>query len=250
MKHKEILYKGIPILTALLLWQGLSALVGMEMLLASPWAVTRRLAALALTPGTWGTVLFSLLRISGGFFSALFAGFVLALIAGRFPWAKRLLQPYVATIRAVPVASFIILCLIWFSGSALTVLISFLIAFPVIYTNVLQGLESVDPKLEEMADLYEVGGLRRFLYIRLPGIKPFLISGCGISVGMAWKAGVAAEVIGVVGNSIGEQLYDAKIYFLNADLLAWTVLIVLLSVAMEKLVRLALRFVFSRLEKL
>ena len=177
-------------------------------------------------------------------------GCVLALLAGRFRIVEILLWPYIMAMKAVPVASFIILCLIWFSYTQLTVFIAFLIAFPVIYSNFLQGMKSTDKNLLEMAELYRVSWGRRFLYIYLPGVKPYIISACSIAVGMAWKAGVAAEVIGVVGDSIGEKLYEAKVYFQNAELLSWTIVIILLSVIGEKLFQLLIRAVFAGIEKL
>ena len=124
--------------------------------------------------------------------------------------------------------------------------IAFLIAFPVIYTNVLQGIRSTDPQLLEMAQLFRVRGIRKRFYVQLPGIMPFLTSACGVAIGMAWKAGVAAEVIGVINGSIGQKLYDAKVYFQNADLLSWTLIIILLSVAGEKLFVLLLRALYKR----
>jgi len=123
-----------------------------------------------------------------------------------------------------------------------------LIAFPVIYSNVLQGIKSTDKGLIELSDLYNVPFNRRLLYIYIPTIKPFLLSSCNVAIGMAWKAGVAAEVIGVIKGSIGGKLYDAKIYFQNADLLAWTVVIILISVLSEKIFLKILKFFFTRLE--
>ena len=67
---------------------------------------------------------------------------------------------------------------------------------------------------------------------------------------MAWKAGVAAEVIGVIDGSIGGKLYDAKIYLLNSDLLAWTVVIIALSVVSEKIFSMLLKAIFERIEKI
>jgi NitT/TauT family transport system permease protein len=98
----------------------------------------------------------------------------------------------------------------------------------------------------EMAGLYKVRGVRKLFYIQLPGVMPFLTSACSVAIGMAWKAGVAAEVIGVINGSIGQKLYDAKIYFQNADLLSWTVIIILLSVAGEKLFVRLLRFLYRK----
>ena len=231
---------------ALVLWQIVSMIVGMDMLLVSPLKVLARLCTIWREKDFLSTVLFSMCRIFGGFLLAFLAGIGLALLAGRFRTVEVLLWPYVVTIKSVPIASFIILCLIWFSYSQMTVFIAFLIAFPVIYSNVLQGIRSTDPQLVEMAKVYKVRGFRKLFYIHLPGVMPFLMSACGVAIGMSWKAGVAAEVIGVINGSIGQKLYDAKIYFQNVDLLSWTLIIILLSVAGEKLFVRLLRSLYRR----
>ena len=247
---KSVIYKTGAVILALVLWQGISMIVNMDMLLASPFKVLKRLLTIWTEEGFASTVLFSMLRIVGGFLVALAIGIILALLAGRFRTVEILLWPYVVTIKTVPIASFIILCLIWFSFGQLTVFIAFLIAFPVIYSNVLQGIKSTDRDMLEMTELYRVSWGRKLLYVYLPNIKPYLISACSVAVGMAWKAGVAAEVIGVVNGSIGEKLYNAKIYFLNADLLSWTLIIILLSVLIEKLFVFLLKRIYEGVEKL
>ena len=244
--NKSLLKKTGAVLLALALWQIVSMIVGMEMLLASPLKVLMRLGTIWRENDFLSTVLFSVARIFGGFLLAFLTGIGLALLAGRFSMVETLLWPYVVTIKSVPIASFIILCLIWFSYTQMTVFIAFLIAFPVIYSNVLQGIRSTDPQMNEMAKLYRIRGARKLFYIQLPGIMPFLTSACSVAIGMAWKAGVAAEVIGVINGSIGRKLYDAKIYFQNADLLAWTMIIILLSVAGEKIFVRLLRFLYRR----
>lgn len=248
--NKNLIYKATAVLLALILWQFISMFIDMEMLLASPLTVLNRLFNIIFEEDFLKTVLFSMGRITKGFLLAFSGGCILAVLAGRFKWIEMLLWPYIITIKAVPVASFIILCLIWFSYKQLTILIAFLIAFPVIYTNFLEGLKNTDKKLIEMADLYNVNWRRKLLYIYLPNVKPYLLSACSIAIGMAWKAGVAAEVIGVVDCSIGERLYESKIYFLNADLLSWTIVIILLSVLGEKLFQALIRLLFAGMEKL
>ena len=242
---KEIIYKAGAVLIALALWQLAAMTVGMDILLVSPVKVIARLFTIWREEGFIGTVLFSLLRIMSGFLIALALGFLLALAAGRIKAVEYLLWPYVVTFKAVPVASFIIMCLIWLSYSQLTVFISFLIVFPVIYSNVLTGLKNTDKDLLEMADVFRLSYGKKFKYIYMPGIRPYLESSCVISVGMAFKAGVAAEVIGVVDGSIGEKLYEAKIYFQSADLFAWTIILVVMSVLLEKLFSKLIRMIFA-----
>lgn len=225
-------------------------LIGADFLLASPFSVVKRLSTLIFENDFIKTVLFSFARIGIGFLWAFSLGIILAIAASRYQLIEYFLWPYVNIIKSVPVASFIILCLIWLDYEMLTVVIAFLIAFPAIYSNVLQGMKSADKQLAEVGKLYNVPFGRRFLYIYLPSIKPFLISSCNVAVGMAWKAGVAAEVIGIVKGSIGEKLYESKIYFQNADLLAWTVVIIFVSAISEKIFVLLLRSLFRRIEQI
>ena len=226
---------------ALLVWQAASWAVGSALLLPSPVRVLERLAALAGTEVFWRSAVFSFARIAGGFALALVLGTALALAAGRWPVVDVLLRPYVLAVKSVPVASFIILALIWMDSAALPMFISFLMVFPLLYTNVLTGLRSADGQLLEMARSFRVPWRRQLRGIFLPAIEPFLLAGCATALGMSWKAGVAAEVIGVVAGSLGERLYDAKIYLQTADLLAWTVVIVALSALFERAVLALLR---------
>ena len=229
---------------AVAVWQIASMAVGSRLLLASPVQVVVRLAALVPTAAFWQTVLFSLLRIAGGFLLALLSATVLALAAGRLRIIEILLQPYVLAIKSVPVASFIILALIWLKTAQLSLFISFLMVFPLRYTNILAGIKSADGALLEMAQVFCVPWKRRLRMIYLPAVEPFLLAGSTAALGMSWKAGVAAEVIGVVSGSIGERLYEAKIYLQTADLLAWTVVIVALSAGFEWLALRLLRHGF------
>ena len=189
------------------------------------------------------------MRIASGFLLALAAGSLLAIIAGRYSFAEMILWPFIATIKSVPVASFIILCLIWLSSKNLSVFISFLIVLPIIYQNTLQGIKSTDKKLLEMAAVFRIGLFRRLKYIHIPNIKPYLISACSVSIGMSWKAGIAAEVIGIPDGSIGKRLYEAKIYLNSGDLFAWTTVIVAISIAFEKLFLFLLKKAYVLLEK-
>ena len=88
--------------------------------------------------------------------------------------------------------------------------------------------------------------IRRIRYIIMPQLSPYLISAGRVTAGMAWKAGVAAEIIGMPKGSVGQMLYMSKIYLDTDDLLAWTVIIVVLSVIFEKLVVLTLKAALKR----
>lgn len=220
---------------AVLVWQAASMAVGSALLLPSPAAVLVRLAALLPDGGFWRAVWFSFCRIAGGFGAALVLGTALAFAAGRWPVVDVLLRPYVLVIKSVPVASFIILALIWLSSRTLPLFIAALMVFPPVYLNVLEGIRRTDASLLEMARVFRVPFSRTLRGVYLPQVLPYFRSAVSAALGLCWKAGTAAEVIALSSGSIGEKLYNAKIYFQTADLFAWTAAIVLISAAFEKL---------------
>ena len=247
-KRDEYLKRAAAIAFALMLWQAAAMALSQRLLLVSPIQVAVRLGSLLLEGSFWRTVLYSFLRIEAGFLLGLFAGAVLAAAAARFSLLEILIWPFMTAVKSVPVASFIILSLIWLGASGLSVFISFLMVLPIVYFNVLEGMKSTDRKLLEMAEVFAIPWGRRMRYLYLPQVKSFLLSACRTALGISWKAGIAAEVIGIPDGSIGERLYEAKIYLDTADLFAWTLVIVLLSALFEKLFLWGMKKGFARLE--
>lgn len=246
-KTKKRLISAAAILFWLIVWEVLAVLIPSKVLFASPVTVIVKLFELVRTANFWSAVGFSTLRIALGFIFAFLAGIMLAALSAVSRTVKALISPLMRLLKAVPVASFIILALLWIKSANLSVLISFVMVLPVIYTNVLQGIESADKKLLEMAKVYRMKPSKQFRYIYLPSVMPALTAGCSVALGFSWKSGIAAEVIGIPAGSIGEKLYEAKLYLMTGELFAWTLVIVLLSVLFEKLVMLLIHKLAQKL---
>ena len=214
------------------IWQFASMYLGQEILLASPVSVVRKLFELSFTGNFWQSVGFSFVRIVTGFLLAMFLGIFLAVLAYWSKTVEILIAPVIAVVKSTSVASFIILCLIWIPSRNLSVFISFLMVLPVIYTNILEGIRQTDSKILEMAKVFQVNPGRKIRYIYVSQVLPYFLSACRLSLGMCWKAGVAAEVIGVPSGSIGEKLYNANLN--TPDLFAWTIVIIVISFVFEK----------------
>lgn len=232
--RKKLITAG-AILFWLLVWEIAARLIGKSVLLASPVEVVGRIFALLPEKDFWASVFFTMGRVLLGFFLGTAVGIVFAAGAGRFPWLERLLAPLLSCIKSIPVASFTILALIWISSKNLSVLIAFLIAVPVVYSNLLEGIHALDKRLTEMAAVFRIPPLRRFFGVYLSQLLPCFRSASRLAMGLCWKSGVAAEVIGIPNGSIGEKLYSSKIYLETADLFAWTVVVILCSLLCEKL---------------
>lgn len=220
----------------LVVWQLLSLAVDNPILMVGPITTLMALLENIVTTAFWKTVCCSVLRITAGFLAGVFVGLIMAAMSARFSILEEIFSPVLSMVKAVPVASFVVLFLIWWRSDWLSVAISFCVVLPNIYVNTLEGIRHADHRLLEMAKVFRLHGLDCFFYIFRPALRPFLDSGIRVSVGMSWKSGVAAEVIGTPDFSIGERLYMSKIYLNTADVLAWTVMTVLLSAFFEKII--------------
>ena len=244
---------SLSVIVALVLWQVGAALFGRYMgaggfLVASPVSVALRIIDLISKADFWLRVWFSFFRILTGFIAALITGAALAIAAASRTLVETLLWPYITVIKTTPVASFIILCLLWVGSANLSAVISFLMVLPVVYANLLEGIRGADRHLLEMAEVFRVGWVRRALYIYMPHLKPYIVSACAVALGTTWKSGIAAEVIGIPRGSIGEMLYEAKIYLSATDLFTWTVVIIIISVSFEKAFMALLRKFYDMIE--
>ena len=230
------------------IWQFISYLTGLELIIASPVKVFISFFSLLKTQLFYKCMINSFVKIILGFMIAFVTGIIFATAAHQFQFIKEFLSPLIYLTKALPVVSFIILLLIWAGSKNLSVLISFIVVFPMIYIGTLEGFNNLDVKLLEMSKVFRMGWLKKARYIYAPEIFPYIISNCKIALGMCWKAGISAEVIGLPSKSIGEQMYLSKLYLMTDDLLAWSIAIIIVSVIFEKLFLIILNGIRKGLE--
>ena len=231
--RKPLWKKAGAVLFWIALWKLVSLAVDNPIVLAAPESAAAAFLRLLAQADFWKTVTASGLRILGGLLASGAAGIALGGASYRFPLAEILLAPFMKLLRAVPVASFVILALVWVGTEGLTFAVVAVAVLPILYTSTLNGLRAVPTQMLEVAQVFRIGSWRRIWYIYRPSLLPFLLNAASIAVGMSWKAGVAAEVIGIPDWSIGERLYMAKIYLEMDQLFAWTAAVLLLSVVYE-----------------
>lgn len=225
----------------LLVWEIADRVVDNRLILTGPIRTAQALVEQVTDPQFWPIVAASFGRISLGFTAAFVVGIILALIAHRSTLVRDVMAPVMQVLKTVPMVSFIIMLLIWVGAQALTVWLAFLIVTPLIYLNMTAGLGAVDRNSIEIAQVHRVSAGKRFLYVYRPVFMPFLISACQIGVGMSWKAGIMAEVFATPAFSVGKEMFTAKTFLDTPALFAWTVVVMLLSIAFERLVMSLLR---------
>lgn len=237
------------IIVAILLWQLLAMKLDQKLLLATPVDVAKTLGVLVKSQEFYSAIAYSMGRILFGLLIGAAVGTACALLAGRWHFMEVLFWPYFSAMKATPVASIVILCLVWLSSRRLSVFIVFLVVTPVIYTNILAGIKNLDLKMKDMARVFGINGLRRLLYVYLPELKTYIIAAFTLATGMAFKAGIAAEVIGTPGGSVGKMLYNAKVYLETPELFAWTLVIIALSVVVEQVILGLVKWMFAGLQR-
>ncbi len=239
MQAKKDLIKNIAAKVAvaafwLLVWWILYLLIARPVILDSPAQTFLTLLTLLIEKAFWSKVALSLLRILLGLAIGCVAGVVLSVFTSRSKAVYELFKPILTLAKTVPVVSFIMLLWLAFFKykGVMPVVISALMVFPIIWSDMTIAQKTMDNKLLEMANCcakpFDV-----FLYVRLPHMFPYFISGISTSIGMAWKAGIAAEVICSPIDSIGREIHNARAN-LEADVLfAWTAVVVVLSIFLE-----------------
>ena len=237
---KKILQKALIGVFWIALWQGAAMLVGKPLLLPGPVDTAQTLFRLAGKAVFWQSTGMTLLRVAAGYLCAVVLGVLLAISCHFIPLLEALFSPIRAVIKATPVSSFIMLVLLWMKKAQVPVFISFLMVLPIVWTAVQEGLKATDGQLKEMTQMYGFSRWQRFRYLYAPSVKPAFAASCMTGLGFAWKSGIAAEVLALPALSVGLHLYNAKIYLERAELFAWTFTVILLSMALEALLKKAM----------
>jgi len=227
-------------------WELSSLFINNDILLPSPVEVLQLLTQLVLKSYFWLSVLSSVGRVILGLILSIGIGIVLGIFAGLNKYVEELLEPLLVTIKSTPIMSIIILALVWFKSSNVAIFTAILVCFPIIYTNVLQGIKAVDIQLLQMANIYKVKKIYIIRDIYIPSINHYIISGVLMCLGLGWKVSVTSEVLATPKYSIGLNLLNSKATLETAELFAWTVVVVLLSFAFE----LAFKYYVKKTDKL
>lgn len=217
----------------LLIWQLVSMLVDLELWFPAPLSVLYALIALIPQGAFWTSVFGSIFRITAGYAIGCAIGALLGAASYFISAVNAMLSPLMSVIKATPVASFILLVILWLKPTGVPIMISALMVTPIVYGNVYSGLAAHSRELREVAFVYGLSPRQCARHLFIPSALPYFATACATSFGLAWKAGVAAEVLCLTPSSIGLGLYTAKLYLETPQLFALTAMVILLSLTLE-----------------
>lgn len=223
-------FRRVFVATAwLVLWQLAAYIVHSQLLLPGPIAVCLRVAELGISLEFWASVVTTLTRVAAGFMLAFALGLLLGAASVRWQIVADALRPPLAVLKATPIVCVIVLLLMWASSRGVPIIASFVVAFPPTYFATLEGLNNRDERMGELFEVFRSRASIRLCAHVWPEIVPYLSAASETSCSMALKAGVAAELIGSPLGSVGERIYQAKLLLETTDVLAWTLVVVVLA---------------------
>lgn len=221
----------------ILVWYLLALIINKDFLLPTPHSTLFALFDLMKESNFYKSILFTFLRVISGVILGVVIGLILALISYKSFIVRKILSPLISIIKATPVVTFITLLWIMLSGNTLTVFIAFLMVFPIIWQNLINGYDAIPAELSEVCDVFEFSYKKRFRILVFPILMNYLFPAIITSIGLAWKAEIAAEIIAYTKNSIGQHIHDARYHLLTDEVFAWVAVVITFSIILELLTK-------------
>lgn len=230
----------------LFIWQCIYKAVGKEILIVSPFDVLLNIINKVTEYDFWITCFYSIWRIMKGYFFGVIFGIITAFLSYKIKFIYDFLYPFFSILKSTPVASFIILALIWIKTDNVPTFIVFIMTSPIVWTNIYEGLSKTSNELIEVSKIFEFSFFKKLKYIYIPQLIPYISSAFTVALGLAWKSGIAAEVISSPKISIGSVIYDSKVYLETLELFTWTAVVVIISIVLEKIIIYFIKNIFER----
>ena len=248
MKGSIIKYSLISVAAVFLLlviWQIAASIINLPLILPSPPMAVGQITILVRSIDFWHHLWATLSRGLFGFGISLVVGVILGFMAGKYTWIEAFLRPLIIFVRSTPSMSLILLALIWFKGDTVPVFVNFLMVFPMIIQNIIEGIKNIDRELLEMVNIYRVKQWRQLTTLYFPSLLPYLAAGIAAGLGVTWKVLIAAEVLAYPAWGIGTQMDTARVYLQTDKVFAWTIVVMVIGIFFDYLLDYLLRRPFS-----
>lgn len=236
-KLKRIIYPIIAIVFWMTLWQILAITLDLSFVFPRLDDTLKTFFDLLITSAFWTTIFSSLCRILLGFFVGVLLGITLAVVTNHSLLLRAVISPAMTVIKSTPVASFILLLWCLIGKNSVPSVIAVLMVMPIVWQNLMEGYESISLELKELCDVFGVSSIKRFRVLTFPTLRRYLVPAIITASSLAWKSGIAAEIIVYAKNSIGKEITDAKNFFESETMFAWTIAVILLSILIESIIK-------------
>lgn len=231
---KKGLISFISICLLLLVWQLTALSMDQPELIPSVPDLIKALFQLFATGTFYKSIFATVLRGISGILLSFAAAITAAFLFARYELLYELFRPLLTIMRSVPVISFILLALIFLDPEGIPLMIAFLTMFPLLAENLTKGIINLNPGLSIMADQFRISRKNKLIHIFYPQLKPFLFSGLTSAIGFGWRAIIMGEVLSQCAFGIGGEMKRAQLFISIPELIAWTIIAILISFFFDK----------------
>ncbi len=226
------------VLLIILLWQFAAFRVDNDILIPYPADVLKQLLEIIQSRAFYESVIHTVFRVAKGFGISMICALIFSVLSDRYPLFRQLFAPAQLLTRTIPNASYIILAIIWLGAEGSVAAVTFMILFPLFYNSFINALDNEPSVLKDVDSLYQHSMRDRLLYRTMPLLTGEILDTGRTAASMGLKVGVMAEILGAVRIGIGRQLSLSRTYLETDRLLAWTVIIIVISLLFDRLFRL------------
>ena len=225
----------ITILLLTGIWYFGAFIVHNDILIPFPHEVFVKSLSILVNSKYYQAILATIFRVTKGFLLSLVLALVCSILANEKPFIARLFAPIFLITKTIPNISYIIICLIWFGSEGAVSVVTFMILFPVFYTAFKNSLDMEEQHLKDVDVLYSSSFVEKIVHRLLPSLILTILTTSKTAFSLGFKVGIMAEILGQIRYGIGKQLYYAKINLDTTSLLAWTLIIIFISLMIEYL---------------
>lgn len=231
------IYSVLSCVSLIIIWWAAALMIQKTYILPSPLIVGKTTWGLLTTLSTYTVILGTLMRVVVCIGLSFFFGGLLAVLAHFIQPIRYMLKPLLLIVRTLPTIVIIVYVILWMSKAWSPIFVTFLVTFPIVYTNVLEGLDRVPQDFIEMAKVYQLTLKKRLKALYIPSIFPYIKASLAAVTNLALKVVIASEVLSQTSHSIGRHFQVAKINIETDVVFAWALITIFLAVGLDNMVK-------------
>ncbi len=233
----NLIYSLAVILFVLLIWYIACWWINVDLILPTPYQAFFNLFQYLKMKEFWVSLGYTYLRCLESFIIAFIIAITFSLLSYAFKTFEKIINPFMAVIRAIPTMSIILILIIIISPKLTPIIVSGIVICPTLYQTFLSGFKQIDYKLIEMANVYNVKKIDQIKNLYIPFMKPIIIDNSATTFSLNIKLVIAAEALALTRNSIGKLMQYAKINLEVEKLFALTIIAIILSYISEAIMK-------------
>lgn len=225
----------LSFVSILLIWCFFSKIINASLILPPPSVVIKSFFNIVVKAIFWKNFTATILRVFISFLISVFLGTIIGFLCGLSEFTRKYFELPLTIIRTTPVIAIILVAYFWFKSDFVPIFVTVLMTLPIMITSITTGFMNADKKLLQMSKVFNYSKKEEIKYIKIPCCISYFFSGAVSCFGLSWKVVAAGEVICLPKFAIGTLLQKSQIHLETSEVIAQTLILVIVSFLIEKI---------------